>query len=157
MPLLVACSCYGAANGSVFTNGRVVCAAAKEGHMPIFLSKISHFQTPIRAIMFPSTISIILLLVGDLGTLLSCFSFVAWVFYAGTIASLLVLRWKKPHQHRPYKVNLVIPIVMLLISLYLVVAPFSSKPWHSLFALAYILTGIPVYFLFVAKKQKAIL
>ena len=31
MPLFVACSCYGAANGSIFTNGRVVCSAAKEG------------------------------------------------------------------------------------------------------------------------------
>ena len=154
MPLLVACSCYGAANGSIFTNGRVVCSAAKEGHMPKFLSTISRFETPSLAVMFPSLIAIIMLFVGDLEVLLSCFSFVAWTFYGGTVAALLVLRWKRPHQRRPYKVHLTVPIIMLVVALFLVTAPFASKPKESLFALAYILSGIPVYFFFVAKKQK---
>lgn len=152
MPLFVACSCYGAANGSIFTNGRVVCAAAKEGHMPQFLATISeHFHTPLRAIMFPSSISIGLLMLGNLDSLLSCFSFVAWIFLGCTFLSLLILRWKRPHDVRPYKVWIGIPVVMVMVSCYLVAAPLLAKPQSSAVALGFVLSGAPVYFLFVGQ------
>lgn len=154
MPLFVACSCYGAANGSIFTNGRVVCSAAKQGHMPRYLAVISkHFHTPLRAIMFPSFISICMLILGDLDSLLSCFSFVAWIFLGCTFLSLLVLRWKRPHEYRPYKVWIGIPIVMVMISCYLIIAPLFAKPQSSLFALAFVLSGVPVYFIFVNRNN----
>ncbi|KAL9959964.1 hypothetical protein ACROYT_G033348 [Oculina patagonica] len=150
MPLFVACSCYGAANGSIFTNGRVVCSAAKEGHMPRFLATISErFHTPLLAIMFPSFISICMLMLGDLDSLLSCFSFVAWIFLGSTFLSLLVLRWKRPDDHRPYKVWIGIPVVMVMVSCYLVIAPLLAKPQSSAVALAFVLSGVPVYFCFV--------
>ena len=153
MPLFVACSCYGAANGSIFTNGRVVCSAAKEGHMPGFLANINErFNTPLRAIMFPSFISVCLLMLGDLDSLLSCFSFVAWIFLGSTFLSLLVLRWKRPHEHRPYKVWIGIPIVMLVVSCYLVIAPLLAKPQSSAVALTFVLSGVPVYFFFVKRN-----
>lgn len=155
MPLFVACSCYGAANGSIFTNGRVVCSAAKEGHMPRFLATINeHFNTPLRAIMFPSSISICLLLLGNLDSLLSCFSFVAWIFLGGTFLSLLILRWKRPHDLRPYKVWIGIPVVMVMVSCYLVTAPLLAKPQSSAVALCFVLSGIPVYYLFVGRNRK---
>lgn len=154
MPLLVACSCFGAANGSVFTNSKVVCAAAKEGHMPSFLATInSHLQMPIYAVSFPSFIAILLLIPSNLESLISCFSFAAWMFYGGTISSLLVLRYKMPNKHRPYRVWTIIPVLMVMIALYLIIAPFVAKPKPSLAALAYILTGIPFYFIFARKKK----
>ena len=153
MPLLVACSCYGAANGSIFTNGRVVCAAAKEGHMPGILATINErFHTPLCAIAFPSFISICMLLLGNLESLLSCFSFVAWIFLGGTFLSLLVLRCKRPHDHRPYKVWTGIPVLMVFVSCYLVIAPFLAKPWSSVVALTFVLSGIPAYFCFVYRR-----
>lgn len=154
MPLFVACSCYGAANGSIFTNGRVVCSAAKEGHMPRYLAAISErFHTPLRAIMFPSFISICMLILGDLGSLLSCFSFVAWIFLGCTFLSLLVLRGKKPHEYRPYKVWIGIPIAMVTISCYLIIAPLIAKPKSSVVAVAFVLSGVPAYFIFVNRNK----
>ena len=154
MPLFVACSCYGAANGSIFTNGRVVCSAAKEGHMPRFLATINeHFNTPLRAIMFPSSISLCLLMIGSLDSLLSCFSFVAWVFLGGTFLSLLILRWKRPNDLRPYKVWIGIPIAMVMVSCYLVIAPLLAKPKSSAVALGFVLAGVPVYLLFVGRSK----
>lgn len=155
MPLFVACSCYGAANGSIFTNGRVVCSAAREGHMPQFLATINeHFNTPLRAIMFPSCISIFMLLLGNLDSLLSCFSFVAWIFLGGTFLSLIILRWKRPHDLRPYKVWIGIPVVMVVVSCYLVIAPLLAKPQSSAVALGFVFCGIPVYFLFVGHNRQ---
>ena len=150
MPLFVACSCYGAANGSVFTNGRLVCAAAREGHMPKFLAEIhSKFHTPLRATVFPSIIAIIMLIPGDIDSVLNCFSFVSWLFYGVTVLSLIVLRWQRPSQPRPYEVWLGIPVMMILVSLYLIVAPFVDRPEESALALCFVLAGIPVYYMFV--------
>lgn len=38
-------------------------------------------------------------------SLVDFFSFAAWLFYGGTFASLLWLRYKKPNLNRPYKVS----------------------------------------------------
>lgn len=152
MPLFVACSCYGAANGSVFTNGRLVCAAAREGHMPKFLAQIDpSFHTPLRALVFPSIIAVIMLIPGNIDSVLNCFSFVSWLFYGCTMLSLVVLRWQRPNQLRPYKVWIGIPVFMILVSLYLVIAPFLENPRESALALIFVLVGVPVYYLFCFK------
>ena len=39
MPILVAISCYGVANGTVFACGRLSLAAGREGHLPEFLGE----------------------------------------------------------------------------------------------------------------------
>jgi len=52
---------------------------------------------------------------------------------------------------RPYKVPIIIPIFMILASIYLVVAPIITKPTGSLIALVIILAGLPFYFFFKSK------
>ena len=47
------------------------------------------------------------------------------------------------------QVNIIIPIGMLLASIYLVVAPITTDPWGSLIALAIIVAGLPFYWLFI--------
>ena len=42
---------------------------------------------------------------------------------------------------------------MIMISLYLVIAPITKQPIGTLIALAVILSGLPFYFLFVAKNR----
>ena len=48
-----------------------------------------------------------------------------------------------------YQVPIVVPILVLLASIYLVIAPFYEAPLESFFCLLFILAGIPVYLLFV--------
>ncbi|XP_032239981.2 b(0,+)-type amino acid transporter 1 [Nematostella vectensis] len=153
IPILVSCSCFGAANSSIFTNAKVVCAAVKQGHMPLFLGAVNkRLQMPIYAVASPSFIGLLLLIPSNLGSLISCFSFVAWGLYGGAFLSLLVFRWKFPTQRQPYRVWTVVPVFMLLISIYLIISPFASKPKESAFALGYIFTGVPFYFVFASKK-----
>jgi len=47
----------------------------------------------------------------------------------------------------------VVPIAMLLASIYLVVAPITTDPKGSLIALAIVLAGLPLYWLFVASDH----
>jgi len=51
-----------------------------------------------------------------------------------------------------FQVPLVIPIVVLLASVYLIVAPFYEAPLESFFCLLFILAGIPFYLVFVYFK-----
>ena len=52
-------------------------------------------------------ISVIMLIpdASSFSSLVDFFSFAAWLFYGGTFASLLWLRYKKPNLNRPYKVS----------------------------------------------------
>ncbi|XP_031565823.1 b(0,+)-type amino acid transporter 1-like isoform X4 [Actinia tenebrosa] len=155
MPIFVACSTFGAANGSAFSGGRLVYVAAREGHLPEFLAMVhTKRHTPLPAMLFNSIIAWIMLIPdsSSFETLINYFSFAAWVFYGSTIAALLWLRYKKPGLERPYKVPLVVPIVVLLASLYLVVAPFYEAPLESFYCLLFILSGIPFYLAFVYFK-----
>ncbi|XP_045303574.1 b(0,+)-type amino acid transporter 1-like isoform X11 [Leopardus geoffroyi] len=76
--------------------------------------------------------------------------FLGWITYGTTIGCLLYLRLKKKNLPRPYKVPTIIPVIMLLASLYLVLAPIIDHPQiEFLYIFLFLLSGIPVYFLFV--------
>lgn len=53
------------------------------------------------------TVSLCLIIPGDLSTLIDFFSFASWLFYGITTVALLVLRVTEPGTHRPYKVSVV--------------------------------------------------
>ncbi|KAK2553180.1 b0 [Acropora cervicornis] len=137
IPIFVASSTFGAANGSAFGGGRLVFAAAREGHLPKFLAM--------------SIIAWIMLLPdsSSFETLINYFSFAAWVFYGVTVSALIWLRYKKPQVERPYRVPIVIPLIVVLASIYLVIAPFYEAPLESLYCVVFILAGIPFYLIFV--------
>ncbi|XP_022082435.1 b(0,+)-type amino acid transporter 1-like isoform X2 [Acanthaster planci] len=156
MPVAVACSTFGAANGTCFTAGRLTFVAAREGHMVEILSMV-HVKryTPFPALAFQSFIALLMLLPGDFETLVNYFSFAAWLFYGGTVAALLVLRYRHPEWHRPIKVPIVIPIIVLIASVYLVIAPIIDEPaLEYLFAFLFILAGLIFYVPFVHYKYE---
>lgn len=53
-----------------------------------------------------------------------------------------------------FQLNLLIPITFFVMCLFLLVFPFFSQPSELFVGLGIILTGVPVYFLFVATKNK---
>lgn len=64
--------------------------------------------------------------------------------------ALIVMRFTKPNYPRPYKVPIIIPVVVLVISIYLVVAPIIDTPRiEYLYALLFILGGLIFYVPFV--------
>ncbi|KAK3751512.1 hypothetical protein QZH41_019088 [Actinostola sp. cb2023] len=103
IPILVACSTFGCANGSAFGGGRLLFASAREGHMPRFLAMVHRKRhTPLPALLF------------NVWTAIPCF--------------------------------------MLLVSIYLVVAPFYQAPYESMYCILIILSGVPFYYIFVYYK-----
>ncbi|KAL5276026.1 SLC7A9 family protein [Megaselia abdita] len=151
MPLSVTVSTFGSANGTLFAAGRLCFAASREGHLLDILSYV-HVRrlTPAPGLIFHSLIAAAMVLYGTIDSLIDFFSFTAWIFYGGSMVALLVMRYTKPNYPRPYKVPLIIPILVLVISGYLVAAPIVEKPQiEYLYAVLFILAGLIFYVPFV--------
>ncbi|XP_063871904.1 b(0,+)-type amino acid transporter 1-like isoform X5 [Scylla paramamosain] len=155
MPLAVTLSTFGAANGTAFTSGRLCFVAAREGHMVDVLSYVHNRKlTPSPALLFNAAIALIMVIPSDIGSLIDFFSFTAWIFYGGAMTALIVMRHTMPDAPRPYKVPIVIPVLVLLISIYLVVGPIIDSPQiEYLYATLFIVAGLFFYFPFVYLKK----
>ncbi|KAL5022204.1 hypothetical protein ScPMuIL_001359 [Solemya velum] len=154
MPIFVMLSTFGAANGSLYAGGRTVYAAAREGHLPEVLSYVHCKRyTPLPSILFTTVLALLMIIPLDVGALIDFFSFAAWLFYALTIVCLFVLRWTMKDAHRPIKVPIVLPIIFLLCSIYLVVAPIIEDPrLEFLYAFLFMVGGLVLYFPLVVFK-----
>uniref|UniRef100_A0A0B7AWD6 b(0,+)-type amino acid transporter 1 n=1 Tax=Arion vulgaris TaxID=1028688 RepID=A0A0B7AWD6_9EUPU len=156
MPLAVMISTLGSTNANAFSGGRSLFAASRDGNFPELFSFVNVKQfTPVPSMVFTIIISVAFVLIGDVSSLIDFFSFSAWLFYGLTFSSLIYFRYKLRDVERPYKVPLPIPILMVLISIYLVIAPIISDPAiEFLYATIFILGGTIFYFPFVYYKLK---
>uniref|UniRef100_A0A672FJI9 b(0,+)-type amino acid transporter 1 n=1 Tax=Salarias fasciatus TaxID=181472 RepID=A0A672FJI9_SALFA len=156
VPLFVAFSTFGAANGSCFTAGRLAYVAGRQGHTVEILSYISlkHF-TPAPALIFNTMLALIYIIPADINTLINYFSFAQWAFYGLTALALIVMRFTRKDLHRPLKVPIILPIIMVVMSCYLVVAPIIDKPeMEYLYCALFILSGLLLYYPFVHLKVR---
>jgi solute carrier family 7 (L-type amino acid transporter), member 9/15 len=151
MPLSVTISTFGSANGTLFAAGRLCFAASREGHLLDILSYV-HVRrlTPAPGLIFHSLIASAMVLYGTIDSLIDFFSFTAWIFYGGAMLALIVMRITKPNYPRPYRVPIIIPVVVLVISAYLVIGPIIDKPQiEYLYTVLFILCGLVLYLPFV--------
>ncbi|CAL1292607.1 unnamed protein product [Larinioides sclopetarius] len=151
IPILVAASAYGASNGTCLIASRLPFVAAREGHSAELMSYVQvNRLTPAPALLFNGFIVFMMICAGNIGGLIDFFSFVAWMFYGGTMITVIVMRFTEKDLPRPYKVPLIIPIVMSVISAYLVLAPIIENPQLEYFyALLFLLSGLLFYIPFV--------
>uniref|UniRef100_A0AAY4DWP7 b(0,+)-type amino acid transporter 1 n=1 Tax=Denticeps clupeoides TaxID=299321 RepID=A0AAY4DWP7_9TELE len=154
VPLFVVFSTFGAANGNCFTGGRLTNVAGREGHMIKILSYISvKYYTPAPAIIFNGILAIVYIIPADINTLINYFSFAQWVFYGLTALVLIVFRFTRKEMKRPVKIPIAIAVLVVVVSCYLVLAPIIDKPEvEYLYCTLFILSGLPLYFLFVFHK-----
>jgi APA family basic amino acid/polyamine antiporter len=144
-------SALGAMNGSIMTGARVPYAMAKDG---LFFKRLSNVNNstlvPVTSIIVQGIVSMILALSGSFDQLTNYVVFSSWIFYAMVTGVVFVLRKKKPDAHRSYKAlgYPVVPVVFITLATLLLVNTLRESPMESLIGLAFILAGVPVYFVF---------
>ncbi|XP_048146367.1 LOW QUALITY PROTEIN: large neutral amino acids transporter small subunit 2-like [Corvus hawaiiensis] len=150
MPVAVALSTFGGVNGSLFTCSRLFYAGAREGHLPALLAMIHlRRRTPVPALLVTCVSTLLMLVTGDIYTLINYVGFVNYLWYGVTVAGLVLLRWREPHLPRPIKVNLLLPALYLLFWGALLLFSVWSEPLVCGIGLAIMATGAPVYLLCV--------
>ena len=112
------------------------------------------YKTPMLAITAQAVWASILVLYANLEQLVS-YTGIAVVIFAGVaVFSLFVLRWREPNAPRPFKAfgYPTLPAIFVLTSIWMIIAELNREPKPALAGMVVIAAGIPVYFLFFARK-----
>ncbi|CAL4090508.1 unnamed protein product, partial [Meganyctiphanes norvegica] len=154
VPVFVALSTFGSVNGILFTSSRLFYAGALEGQMPEILTMIQvDRMTPTPAVLFMAFLSLIYLGSSDIGRLIDYVGFATWLSIGLAVVCVPYLRWKCPDMERPIKVNLIWPILYIIATLFITIVPMIAAPYETGIGLAIIMTGLPVYLIFIKTKK----
>jgi APA family basic amino acid/polyamine antiporter len=146
---LILFSILGAANQNMLTSPRVYFAMARDG---MFFRKIAEchpkFLTPHVSIVAMTFWAIFLTLTGKFNQLFTYVIFGEWIFFGMTVASVIVLRRKRPDLERPYKTwgYPVTPVIFVLAALFVAYNALTSQFKNSMGGLLIIIIGVPAYF-----------
>lgn len=153
--IVVGISCFGSLNAGLYTTSRLLFASAKDGLLPSGLAVLSSSRgTPDRAIIFQTVMTCVFVVFGGgFRSLVSFFSVANWTFFFATVMGLLVLRVKEPMLERPYRANIATPITFCVVALFLLLMPIVAAPWEAAAAFAFILAGVPAYYLVVRRQS----
>ncbi|KAH9529562.1 Y+L amino acid transporter 2 [Dermatophagoides farinae] len=155
MPFSVAMSTFGGLNGGIFASSRLFFVGARYGHLPKSLAMINlKYYTPIPSLIFLGFLSLLYLTTTQVYTLINYTAFIESLAVAASVGALLWLRWKRPHMERPIKVNILLPILFFITCLFLVVLPFYVSPYETGIGALITLSGIPIYLVTIAWKNK---
>ncbi|KAL5022317.1 hypothetical protein ScPMuIL_001472 [Solemya velum] len=152
MPIGICLVALGNANATFMGSGRISSVAVGDGYSPEVLSYVSvRSRSNIPAIAL-RTITALIAIFADPETdvLVSFYVYTSWLFHGIAIAGLLIMRVRKKDLSRPYKVNIAIPILVLIGSMYITIAPFAyiTEP-EFIFTLAFGVFCCLLYILFV--------
>lgn len=159
--ILVAISCAGSITSNVFSVGRLTIAASQRHYLPAFFSKrglplmrrsetedvrneeshLSTWDAPIYANLLTLMFTLIYISMGSFRALLTFVGMAEWIFYVSTVIGLLILRRREPHLDRPYRPNLVLPVIFVIVGTLVIVRSAMFAPVQSGILAALILVG----------------
>jgi basic amino acid/polyamine antiporter, APA family len=154
--LLVLVSILGATNGMILTGPRVYYAMAEEGlFFPIFGKVSPRFHAPIFAILVQGLWGAGLTLLGTFQELFTYVVFTGWIFYGLAVAGVIVMRVRRPDLERPFLVPGYpwLPVLFVLAALGITLSAVVASPRHALYGICLVLTGLPLYALFIARLR----
>lgn len=148
--VMLCLSIAGSVSAMIWAGPRVYYAMAKDGLFPTFFSKTQlEGGAPGRSIVLQSIWASILILSGTFEQLVIYSGVILAIFTALAVGAVIVLRYRNPQLPRPYKVPLypVVPGLYIMVSVMIVVYTVMERPTESVWAMATVLTGVPLYFL----------
>ncbi|XP_041457249.1 b(0,+)-type amino acid transporter 1-like [Lytechinus variegatus] len=158
LPFLVCCAAFGTANGLCYTYSRMAVALGREGHMPQIVGMVNpDTMSPNFALFLMGLISTITLLLPiSLEHLIEFFSFAIWLSYFFISIAVLILRYTKPDLNRPFKVHWSLPVLMAILSVFFIIAPFFESHGGNeiIAATVIIVAGLIVYVPFIYYKYQ---
>ena len=151
LSVLVMFSTFGGLSGIVLTGPRVYYSMAQDGLLFQWMGATHpRFHTPHRAIVLQGIWSSVLVATGTYQTLFTRVVYTEWIFFALMAIGLILLR-RRPGYAPRYRVlgYPLIPVLFVISSLGIVANQVLLDPRHSAAGLALVLTGWPVYRLWV--------
>ncbi|QMW05757.1 APC family permease [Spirosoma foliorum] len=152
--ILILVTTSNSTNASILMPARVFYAMARDG-LFFKAAAVIHprFKTPSVAILLQSLWAVILVWSGSFDQLTDMLVFASFIFYGATAFGVLLLRYKQPDLHRPYRVigYPVVPAFFCGCCALLVIMTLINQPREALTGLGLISTGLPFYWFWKSK------
>jgi APA family basic amino acid/polyamine antiporter len=154
--LLIVVTTFGCIHASIVSNSRIYFAMANEGLFFRKAGEINSRNAPSFSLWMQGIWSSLLVMSGTFDQLTDMLIFAAFIFYGASALGVIVLRFKAPHEPRPYKVwgYPFVPAAFFLFSVCLVFNSVFTRPREAGIGLSLIALGVPFYFYFIGKNKK---
>ena len=155
--LMIMVSTFGCNNGLILAGARVYYTMAKDGLFFKPAGELNKYAVPQWALWVQGIIACLWSMSGKYGQLLDMISFVVVIFYVMTIIGIFILRRKRPDVPRPYKAfgYPFLPAIYILMGISFCILLIIYKPQFTWPGLIITLTGIPLYYIAMARKKAA--
>jgi len=153
---LVVFSTFGALTGIILAGPRVYYAMAQDQLLFRWMGEIhSQYQTPAKAIAAQGIWSSVLVATGTYRTLFTRVVYTEWIFFELMAIGLIMLR-RRTTLERDYHIwgYPVVPAIFIISSFAIVINQVIADPGESFFGLFFVLTGLPVYYLWARKHKE---
>lgn len=153
MSALVILSTLGAINGVILAGPRVYLAMAQDGLLFKWAGAVHEkFRTPHRAIVLQGVWSSVLVATGSYRALFTRVVYTEWIFFGMLAAGLFLLR-RRGSYDPPYRVwgYPVLPAIFVVSTAAIVLNQIVAQPTESITGLAFVLLGLPVYYIWARK------
>lgn len=147
---------FGSLNGCILAFPRMYYAMSNDGHFFNSFKRLHpKYKVPHVALVVQAVISIILVLLRDLGQLTSLVVFSGMLFNTLTVLAVFIYRRKFPNLERPYRVFLYpfTVIITVLIFIGLLINTFIEDPVTSLIGLSVPALGVLFYIYFNKRNR----
>jgi basic amino acid/polyamine antiporter, APA family len=145
--ILVMVSTFGCANGLILTGARVIYAMARDGSFFAAAGRLNSASIPAFALMIQGGWAALLTLSGSYSELLDYVIFAQLLFYALTVASVFILRYRQPFALRPYRAwgYPWVPFFYIAAAIALMLDLLIVRPAYTWPGLLIAVSGAPVY------------
>jgi basic amino acid/polyamine antiporter, APA family len=154
---LIALSCFGALASCILPGARVPYAMARDGVFFQAMGRVNRFRAPAVSLVGLSALAVVFTLSGSFDQLLTYSIFMSVVAYVVAVAGLFVLRRKYPDAPRPYRCTgyPYLPALYLVITVTWALNSVVSRPKETLIGIGIALLGVPLYFFWKRRGEKA--
>ena len=149
MSALVILSTIGAMNGVILAGPRVYLAMARDGMLFKWAGAVhAEYRTPHRAIAMQAAWSSVLVATGSYRALFTRVVYTEWIFFGLLAAGLFIAR-RRAGYNPPYRVwgYPVLPLIFIVSTAAIVLNQIIAQPAESMTGLAFVLLGLPVYYI----------
>jgi len=139
----------------VITGPRIYYAMARDRLFPSIAGRVNKGGIPVYAMIAQSTCAVVILFVTDFENLYRYAAVGLSIFSLLFIGAVYVLRVTRPDMARPFRVigYPIVPGLFMAVIVFMTVFAFKQWPKPSIFSLASILAGIPIYYVWCAIRR----
>ncbi|MGD2124172.1 MAG: amino acid permease, partial [Gemmatimonadota bacterium] len=150
--LVVVVATFGAVQAAMMFNPRIFYAMARDGLLFSPIGEVhSRFLTPHMATLFTALLGVVYVMSRSFEQLAQTFILGVWPFHILMVGAVFIFRRTRPDAPRPYRTwgYPVVPGIFLVAAAAMVLNALIQEPGMTLFSFGLILSGLPVYYLFL--------